>query len=1305
MSDCQPPQAVPEPDGWPDPNRIGGRVEFAAALTAVRERAGLTVRQVAAKAGAYSAHSTIGDWFAGRGLPSLASQDLLVRVLTVCDVRPTTVDDWIAAWLRVRRGPGPRSRHLEPYKGLASFQPEDAGWFFGRDQLTGHLVEQVTRLHVAGGGLFLVVGASGSGKSSLLRAGLIARLRSGPDRPSAPVPTDGPAMGDPSTPTTGWWVELMTPGADPTAELTARAERLRVASGPRLLVIDQAEEVFVRRPGQVDPAAFVADLNMLCEQTPGLVVVLGLRADFYGHALSHPTLLRAAQGRQVTVGPMRNDELRAAIVEPARRAGVELEDGLVELLLADLTPSGGEPDRAEPGVLPLLSHALFATWHHDQGRRLTCQGYRRIGGVREAIAASASEAYDRLTPAHRRLARRLLLRLVHVGTDTGDTRRTVPLGELLAEFGPDAAEAERILDRFITQRLVTAQRETVQLSHDALLTAWPALRGWLATDRAGLVLRQQLVTAAAAWRAEDRDPAALYRGTRLAAAQGWAAEHPDEPSALVREFLSASGRHARRRTRQLYQLVAALTALLLSSGLLAAYAFEQRATASQQRQTATMERNAAVSRLVAGQADWLRGRDVSLARQLALAAYQIAPTVQARSSLLDAAATPTAARLRGVTGAAQAVALSPHRRLLAVGGAEGKVRLWRATDPVPTAIGATLTGPAGTVFAVAFHPRDALLAAGGADGRVYRWQLDDPAHPRALPPLTGPTSTVYALAFSPDGGTLAAGSADHRVWRWSLDDAEPTTAVDTGSGSAQPLPALTGPDDAVQAVAFSPDGRLLAAGSADRTVRLWDLSNRARPTRLAPLAGHTGKVLSVAFSPNGDLLASGSGDQTVQMWKVAGRQRPAKLGSPLVGATSWINAIAFSPDGAVLATGTSDKRILLYDVATRRELRSLPQPTPVTALAFGADPHTLASTGTDGYVRYWELPGPLLVGPTGAVFSARFTPDGTMLAEASRDQTVRLWRVNDPRRPEPLGAPLNRPAGQDGYAGTAALSPDGTLLAAGGRDGAVDLWDIRQPARPKRVGPALTRATALIETAAFSEDGSLLAVGGDDSTIYLWRVSDPERPTLLARVTGTGSIVLSLAFHPRSPVLAAADTDGVVRLIDVRDPIRPALLGPPLHGLTGYAYSVAFSPDGGLLAAGSADRTLRLWRVSDPAHPQPLPSPLLGPTSYVYWVAFHPSGRQIAAASTDGTIWIWDISLPNRPSVVVTLSHADQAYYVVAYRPDGHTLAAGSADGTIRLWETDPQRAAETICSSTEEPISQLEWEQYLPGIPYHPPC
>ncbi|MFF4810962.1 hypothetical protein ACFY03_22390 [Micromonospora chersina] len=225
------------------------------------------------------------------------------------------------------------------------------------------------------------------------------------------------------------------------------------------------------------------------------------------------------------------------------------------------------------GVLPLLSHALYATWRHDQGRRLTCLGYRQVGRVQGAVAATAGAAYDRLTPAQQRVARRLLVRLVHVGVDTPDTRRVVRIADLLSAFGADAAEAQTVLDLFIAQRLVTAELGTVQISHEALLTAWPALREWLAADRAGLVLRQQVAAAATGWRGEQRDPAALYAGARLAAAQEWAAEHPDEVSPLEREFLDHSLRNVRRRTRRLYQTVAALTALVLIACVLAGYTF------------------------------------------------------------------------------------------------------------------------------------------------------------------------------------------------------------------------------------------------------------------------------------------------------------------------------------------------------------------------------------------------------------------------------------------------------------------------------------------------------------------------------------------------------------------------------------------------------------------------------------------------------------------------------------------------------------------------------------------------------------
>ncbi|MDG6107135.1 hypothetical protein Daura_32365 [Dactylosporangium aurantiacum] len=1278
--------------GVPDPARIVDRAQFAGALTAQRERAGLTVRQVAAQAGARHSVSTVGDWFSGRGLPSLSSQPLLVRVLEVCAVPSDAVEAWLAAWRRVRRRPAAAEPGEEPYRGLASFEPGDARWFFGRDRLTARLRREVESLRAGGGGLLLLVGASGSGKSSLLRAGLVASLRSrpaGPDPADPAAPDGGSATGGPAPggdaaagAAPSWVVEVMTPGADPLAELARRAATVAAAPGPALLVVDQAEELFTLAADHA--AAVVGELARLCAAPTGAVVVVALRADFYAQALRHPLLLRAAQRCQFTVGPMTRDELRSVIVGPADRAGTEVEPGLVELLLADVAGLGDGDDPAETAALPLLSHALSAMWRHDEGRRMTHAAYRQVGGVRGAVAATASAVYDGLGPAQQEVARRLLTGLVHLGEDTVDTRRVVPTAALLAECATDADAAEAVLERFVQHRLVTAEADTVQLSHEALLSAWPRLRGWLRADRAGLLIRQQLTTAAAAWQADGHDPNALYRGTRLAAAQGWAAEHPALLSPPLREFLRVSTRHARRRTRRLQQTLAALSALTVVMLLLAGYAFQQRAAADTQRQAAVAQRNAALSRMIAGRADWLRGRDTTLSRQLALAAYRVAPTVEARSSLLDAAATLSATRLPAFSRPAQAVVVLPGRQLLAAAGTDHTVRLWSTATATPSAT-ATLTGPADALYALAASPDGRLLAAAGADDQVFLWRLDDPARPEPLPPVPGPAGTVYALAFSPDGHTLVAGSAEHVVHRWRV----------TG-GTAAPLPPLAGADG-VQALAFGPDGRVLAAGGADRLVHLWDLAAAPGSEHVAALPGHTGKVLGVAFSADGRLLASGSSDQTVRLWDVTDPRRATPRGVPLTGPTSWVNAVTFSPDAAVLVAGSSDRTVLLYDVGSGRVLQTLPHPAPVTAVALTPDGHTLVSSSTDGYVRVWPLPGPLLTGPTGGVFATAFSPDGATIAVASRDETIRLWHPHGP--PGPM---LRRPEG--GYAGTAAFSPDGRLLAAGTRAGDVDLWDVHEPDRPVRLAPALSGAQALVEAVAFAADGALLAVGGDDGNLYLWDVATPRRPALLATVPGTGAIILSLTFHPHAPVLAATDTDGSVRLIDVRDPARPAPLST-VGGFAGYAYSAAFSPDGRLLAVGGGDKTVQLWTVADPAHPVRFPAPLLGPTSYVYWVTFDPTGGTLATASTDGTVWLWDVTTPARATVVATLGRADPAYYTAVFSPDGAVLAAGSDDGTTRLWGTDPARAAAEVCRTAGVGISRAEWDQYVPGAPYSPPC
>jgi WD40 repeat protein len=931
--------------------------------------------------------------------------------------------------------------------------------------------------------------------------------------------------------------------------------------------------------------------------------------------------------------------------------------------------------------------------------------YQASGGIRDAIARTAEEVYAGLSDDQKDMTRRLFLRLVHVADDAPETRSRAALSDLPGQ--QDAAAAD-LLGRFVDARLITMEADTAQITHDALLTAWPRLRAWIDTDHENLRIRRRVSESAHAWAEAGRDNAALLRGSQLAVARDWTAdqEHRDNLTRLAREFVHASvaqqdiGRQAERsRTRRLHRLVAALTALVLVTIGLAGYAFQQRQAANTARDSATAARDNADSREVAIEAAQVRGQSVSLAAQLSLAAYRIAGTSVARSSLLESSGAPAAARLADSAGPLQSVSLSPDRKVLAVAAADGTLRLWnvaRTGHPVP--IGSPLVPKsASPLYAVAFSPDGRILAAAGHAKIVSLWNVSNPDKPVHLGiPLTGPQNTVYSLAFSQDGRMLAAGSADDTVRLWSM--AEP--------GRPRPLATLTGFAGYVESVAFSPDSRTLAAGSADKTVRLWDVADPAHPALLGKsLRGPAALVSSVAFSPDGRLLAAGSEDDKVWLWNIA-RPRRAVLAKPLLtGATNWVNAVAFSPDGTSLAAGSSDDDVLVWNLSTRALTATLPHPQPITSLAWAGDGH-LISGDADGVGRIWALPSPVLLAD-GAVNSVAFSPDGGMLTVGAAD--LELW--NPVTRQRIAAGPVPVPGPADSrFVNAVAFAHGGRLVATGYGDGLIQLWrttggliPLGRPVRASAPKPASGRD--LVESVAFSPAGTMLATGGDDGTVRLWSVSNPARPRMLAAKNDAGkNYVFCVAFSPHGRTLAAASSDGITRLWNISNPARPALLGK-LAGPASYAYSAAFSPDGRTLAVGSADKTVRLWNVSDPARPRSLGKSLTGPAGYVYSLAFSPDGKTLAAGVTDGTAWLWNVAVPARPALLATLTGPAQQVFSVAFGRGGRTLAAGSADGTVRLWDTQPQAAAAAVCATSEQQLSRAEWAAYIPGRRYQPTC
>ena len=1264
-----------------DPERIATQADFGRELTALRERAGLKIREVS-KAARIPV-STAGDYFSGRHLPTDRQQ--LLRILDVCGEKdPGRIAQWQTALTRARRPPGRRTNN--PYRGLARFEAEDAGRFFGREDITELLVSLAAESSPVP---LVLVGPSGAGKSSLLRAGLLPRLIA--------LAQAAPGIAGPVT--------VFEPTAAPLEDLKAHLGELGPDGddvGRPTVIVDQFEAVFTVCTDETQRRDFVAEL---CELARSTLVILALRADFYDHAIRYPGLAAAMQSRQVVLGPMTAEQVHRAVTEPARLARVTVEDGLVGLLLADLAPpSAGAA--YERGALPLLSHAMMATWECSRGGMLAIADYLASGGIKDALTQTAERAYGSLSAEQQQLAKRLFLRLVHVADDLPPSRATVELGELRDWGGRGAwtdgdgrPDGERVLATFVDERMITVDASTAQITHDALLTAWPRLRSWIDSGTEGLRTRRRITQGARTWDDTGRESAALWRGSQLAIARDWAADEDNRSSlpTLAAEFVDASiaeegvrRRAERRRARRLQAVIAMLSALLVVVAGLVVYVF-------QQRQSVTTAQHLTSAGEAALEADQIRGQDPPLAAQLSVSAYGLVHTQFTTASLLESSGNPSAARILDSTGIVQWAALSPNRKLLAAAGADGTLRLWNVASPghpslIDTLVRTDLDHP---LYVVAFSPDGTVLAAAGAGQVVHLWDVSDPARPRLLgAPLTGPTYTIYSIAFSPDGTTLAAGSADDKVWLWDVSD--PARAVPLGRP-------LTGMKAYVESVAFSPDGQTLAAGTAAGNVWLWNVASPAHPVAFArmPLTGPAMQVSGVTFSPDGRLLAASSRDKKVWLWRLAGAGAGTGSGSPgsavpdgtLTGATDWVNTVAFSPDGSSLAAGTSDASVLVWNMATRALTATLPDTQPVTSVTWDGQ-NRIVSSVADGTVLLWTLPDPVLA-TANAPSSLAYSPDGRTLAVGG--QNVQIWNAatHELIATHPLAAGT--------FVNGLAYSPDGRVLAVACSDGTTGLLDAQTLAPLS--APFRVTTVDNAETVAFSPDGKTLATGSDDGTVRLWSVADPARPRQLSSVPDSHTYVYTVVFAPDGKTLAAASVDNLTRLWNVANPDHPTELGKPLGGFASYAIGLAFNPAGTLLAVGSADRTVRLWNVTNPARAVLVGAPLTGPSGYIWGLAFSPDGTTLAGGVTDGSVWLWNLSNPARPSLIATLTGPAGHVYSVAFAPAGGELAASSDDGTVHLWDTNPATAQAAICANLGQPLTASEWSAYVPNVPYHAPC
>jgi WD40 repeat protein len=1197
---------------------------------------------------------------------------------------------------------------------LNYFEEADADLFVGREALTTKLVERTISLASSRSPtdtrFLAVVGASGSGKSSLVHAGLIPALRWHKD-------------------SRDWQIALLTPTAHPleslATSLTEGSEsvsaittlmddlardarslqlfakrKLGSRNGSRLLlVIDQFEELFALCRSEEGRTAFIDNLSAAAsEEDSPVIVVIAMRADFYAHCANYVQLREALAKNQEYIGAMSEEELRRAIEEPARRGRWEFEPGLVDLLLHDV----GQ----EPGALPLLSHALMETWHMRRGRTMTLSGYTTTGSVRGAIAETAEVVFlDLFTREQREIARRIFLRLTELGdeTSTGDTRRRATFNELILR-PEDAETTEYVLKVLADARLITTSEDSVEVAHEALIREWPTLRGWLEDNREGLRLHRQLTDAAWEWNALNRDPDMLYRGARLTQVQEWAAVNKEEMNKLEEEFLEASISSSQRETAereaqrqreleaaqklaelekqraeeqaqsaaQLNKRARYLTGAFIIALLMAFTALFFSSQARQTATTAQKDRRIATSRELAAAS--LNNLNVDPERSILLALESVSTTRSADGTILPESlealhralvASPVRMTLNGHGTGVLSADYSPDGSRLATIGQDGTVIVWNAASGEELLRMPGTSEPIDfvTTKRVAFSADGELLVA--CDRNLIK--IYDPLSGNLIKELNGHQAYVTAIDISTDSKYVASGSFDGSAMIWD---------VSTGDIHAQ----LAGHADAIEELAFSPDGRWLVTAGDDAALKFWDVLSG---DLLLDYTDFTGIVGGVTFSPDGNRLAFS--DESIHVWQFGlnSGDRGSKIGYQEVYTISTAASNVFSPDGRIIAgwsgSATSGNVIKLWDAATGRELLTLFGHTGwVMGLAFSPDSQWLASTSLDGTVRVWSLrPGNegVSVSTPLASFGTRFAynPNRQEFVTNGGDGTATLWNAE-------TGEPRLTLRGHDLTVLSLAFRPDGERLATGSEDATAIVWDTITSQKLF----ALTGHEVGVRDIAFSPDGELIGTGGFDGTAKIWNANTGE---LIHDITGHQGLVLGVAFSPDGKYLATASTDATVMIWNVTTGERTSTLTGHEAGVR----EVVYSPDGRMIATGSGDGMVILWDAATGSNLKTL----IGHNSGIQSLAFTSDGKLLASGSEDNTAKLWDVETG---AEILTFPGSSGGVTAVAFSPTDHSahLAVASADGIVRMFLLQIDELLAVAKARITRTLTVAECQEYL---------
>jgi len=1137
-----------------------------------------------------------------------------------------------------------------PYQGLQAFDRNQKEFFFGRKRLV-----ETIKQNLDNSAFIPMIGASGSGKSSVVRAGLIPWLEE-----------------------EGNWQILapIKPGFEPLLEIRGAfksffrgkdekqlkefiededkypkglvniVERLPGAE-QFLLVIDQFEEVFTVCPDEEERQRFIQLITQVAEIfNCRLSVVTTMRADFLEPCLRYPSLYQQIQKQAVFMPPLAGIDLRDAITEPARHQGYTIEEELVFRILEDVGK--------EPGFLPLLEFALTKLWQkRDQEKHLlTLEEYNKLGGLAGALDIHAEQVYhhrdfeidspiDKRKEKEQDWIKKIFLRLVRTGEQEKDTRQRQPKSTLLAIAGDEQEALSELLEGeegLVQGRLLVTGQDTqdaepwVDLAHEALIEGWHRLAKWRKENRDLRRLIDRLEDALREWKKDPKDDNLMMGGLLAQVREKWQ-DVEDGLSHAAKEFFQKSDSRDQEKIIALQQALlreqAARVNDLLSTepvnGLVMAIQATDKSLELLGEVFSPVQTSLHKAVKVAREKNCFRGHQswVNCAAFIPNTDLIASGSDDKTLQLWNLQGEPTGEPFKGHESAIRSIAVSPKGDCIASCGNDKTIRLWNLQG---ISIKEPFRGHEGDVISIAFSPDGQYIVSGSRDKTIRLWDLQGK---QVGEPFRGHEDLVGAVAFSPDGQYIVSGSQDNTIRLWDL----------RGKQVGKPF---IGHEERVAAVTFSPDGQYIVSGSRDKTIRLWDLQGKQVGE---PFRGHGAAVFCVSFSLNGQYIISGGEDRTIRVWNLKGQ----KIGKTFQGHQGAINSAVSSADGSYILSASEDKTIRLWDFQDFSNGRQF-QEGGTVAVAFSPDSQCIVSAEKDG-VQLWDLDGTQINGffeeSEGVSFIA-FSPTGQNIVGGKGWNTI-VWDLSGNLVSKSFDD------GHDDFISSVAVSPDGQCIASSSNDGTIRLWNLQG----KQIREPFYGHQVIVQK-GWGYRGSGRGDFGGFSTGEDISFGSSYTNSVTTSVTAS---VSSIAFSPDGQYIVSGGYDATIRLWD----LQGNQVGEPFYGHRDGVHCVAFSPDGQYIVSGGDDATIRLWDLQG----NQVGESFYGHVYSVNSVAFSPDSQYIVSAGMDGSVRVWD--LRGNP-VGEPLQETDDARSV-AFSPNGQYIISCSEYRGISLWKFENWRS------------------------------